>query len=300
MNLSRSFASLRFVLPMLVFATWADGASAQVDPVAARVLAEKNLCFTCHHLADRHVGPAFKDVAERYRSDSGARAALKAKLKAGGKGIWGNVPMPSHPQMPDADTDTLLRWILAMAASPEALAASDTLARAIVAQRCSLCHGLEGEGTNPATPRLAAQNSDYMAKQLLDFQQKRRQSTTMLPIAADLREAEIRSISAYYSSKPGIVNRNADAELAAVGKFLFLRGNPYAGTPPCAQCHGTNGHGTSKLPRLAGQQAEYVEAQLRRFAGGQRANDSAVMQAVTHKLSELEIKAIAEYVGTLI
>ena len=283
----------------ITFSAFVSEASAQVDPVAARALAEKNLCFTCHHLADRHVGPAFKDVAERYRDDSNALAALKEKLKAGGKGVWGNVPMPAHPELSGTDTDTLLRWVLAMKASPEALVGSDTMARAIIAQRCSLCHGLDGEGTNHMTPRLAAQNADYMTKQLLDFQQKRRQSPTMLTIASDLREGEIRSIATYFASKPAIVSRGSDPELAAVGKFLFLRGNPYAGTPPCAQCHGVNGHGTSKLPRLAGQQADYVETQLRGFASGQRANDSAIMKTVTHKLGELEIKAIAEYVGTL-
>jgi cytochrome c553 len=91
----------------------------------------------------------------------------------------------------------------------------------------------------------------------------------------------------------------ADPELASMGRFIFLRGNPYSGVASCSTCHGTNGQGTDTLPRLAGQHAQYTENQLKQFNTRERTNDNAVMHGIASKLTELELKAVAAYLSGL-
>ena len=90
-----------------------------------------------------------------------------------------------------------------------------------------------------------------------------------------------------------------DADFAAVGKFIFQRGNSYSGVPACASCHGASGHGTQQLPRLAGQHPAYLEIQLKEFSKRERTNDNAVMHTVAAKLTELETRAVSIYIGGL-
>ena len=84
-----------------------------------------------------------------------------------------------------------------------------------------------------------------------------------------------------------------------MGRFVFLRGNPYSGVAACASCHGPKGGGTETLPRLAGQHAQYTENQLKAFNKRERTNDNAVMHGIASKLSELELKAVAAYISGL-
>jgi len=82
-------------------------------PVAASdELAKKHACFACHTLDKKMVGPSYKEVAAKYRSDKGAPAKLAAKVKNGGQGVWGSVPMPPNAAVPDADIKALVGWIL--------------------------------------------------------------------------------------------------------------------------------------------------------------------------------------------
>jgi cytochrome c len=82
-------------------------------PVAAsEELAKKHACFACHTLDKKMVGPSYKEVAAKYRGDKGAAAKLAAKVKSGGQGVWGNVPMPPNGHVPDADIKALVSWIL--------------------------------------------------------------------------------------------------------------------------------------------------------------------------------------------
>lgn len=76
-------------------------------------LAQKNKCTTCHMIDKKLVGPAWMDVAKKYRGDKGAPAKLVDKVKKGGKGVWGDVPMPAQPA-PEADVKALVKFILAL------------------------------------------------------------------------------------------------------------------------------------------------------------------------------------------
>lgn len=75
-------------------------------------LAQKYSCTACHAVDKKVVGPAYKDVAKKYAADKGAEARLIAKVKAGGSGVWGSIPMPPNPQVSDADLKTLVKWVL--------------------------------------------------------------------------------------------------------------------------------------------------------------------------------------------
>lgn len=175
------------------------------------------------------------------------------------------------------------------------------LARAeeIVSGRCFLCHGLEGESASAVFPRLAGQHADYVARQLADFKSGKRKSDTMKPQAEELTPAEMKALGAFFENKKFGGRPAKDAELLAVGKFVYHRGNQFSGLPSCASCHGPKGLGSSQLPRLAGQHPRYVEDQLKQFNKRERNNDNAVMHTIASKLSELETHAVAEYVATL-
>lgn len=172
-------------------------------------------------------------------------------------------------------------------------------AEEIVSGRCFLCHGMEGESSSPLFPRLAGQHADYMVKQLEDFQSGRRKSSTMQPQAAELTRAEMRALGAFFEAKKPQPHKPEDADLAGVGRYIFLKGNPYSGVAACSSCHGPKAYGTPFLPRLAGQNPEYLATQLRQFNKRERTNDNAVMHAIASKLTDLEIQGVAQYLGAL-
>ena len=86
-----------------------------LDAKAAEALAQKSGCLACHSIQNKVVGPAYKEVAAKYKNDKGAEAKLIAKVKAGGSGVWGPVPMPANsPQVKDEDIKTIVQWVLSL------------------------------------------------------------------------------------------------------------------------------------------------------------------------------------------
>ncbi len=188
---------------------------------------------------------------------------------------------------------------LAGSAAGPALAADVARATEIVQGKCFICHGAEGESSSPVFPRLAGQHAAYVARQLADYKSGKRVSSTMKPMVEDLEADDFKALGAYFESRPTHLHKVDDAELAQMGRFIYLRGNPYSGVAACATCHGPKGHGTEQLPRLAGQHAQYTENQLKAFNKRERTTDNAVMQAVAGKLTELELKAVSAYLAGL-
>ena len=76
-------------------------------------LAQASGCTTCHAMDKRVIGPSVKEIAQKYGKDKGAEASLVKKVKAGGKGVWGEMPMPPNAHVKDEDIKTLVQWILA-------------------------------------------------------------------------------------------------------------------------------------------------------------------------------------------
>ncbi|WP_394780164.1 c-type cytochrome [Undibacterium sp.] len=80
--------------------------------IDAASLAKKYACMACHGVSNKIVGPAFRDVQKKYAGVSGVENTLSAKIKAGGQGVWGSVPMPANTQVPDADIKIIVKWIM--------------------------------------------------------------------------------------------------------------------------------------------------------------------------------------------
>lgn len=88
---------------------------AMASAFASQELAQKNNCLACHAVANKVVGPAYKDVAAKYKGQKDAEATLVVNIKKGGSGKWGQVPMPPQTTLGDADATALAKWILSQA-----------------------------------------------------------------------------------------------------------------------------------------------------------------------------------------
>jgi cbb3-type cytochrome c oxidase subunit III len=175
----------------------------------------------------------------------------------------------------------------------------------IATQVCAACHGADGNSTAPANPKLAGQHSDYLYKQLVNFKVKtgakeaERANAVMAGFAAMLSDHDMRNVSAWYESqklKPAAAKNKDTVEL---GQRIYRGGIASKNVAACAGCHSPNGAGIpSQYPRLAGQYAEYTESQLVAFRQGQRKN-SDQMTVIAARLSDVEIKAVADYIAGL-
>jgi cytochrome c553 len=179
-------------------------------------------------------------------------------------------------------------------------------AQNIAAQVCAACHAADGNSIAPANPKIAAQIPEYLHKQLADFKAQggkkpARESPIMMPMVANLSEADMKGLAAFYAGQKLKPAAAADKNLAALGQKLWRGGNAATGVPACAGCHGPAGAGMpAQYPRLAGQYAEYIASQLKAFKEGGRANDpNGMMRGVTARMSEREIRAVAEYAAGL-
>jgi len=102
----------RAVLTALALVANASTAALAADP--NEELLKKNACTACHAVDKKVVGPAYKEVAAKYRGDKTAEAKLIDKVKNGGVGVWGQVPMPPNAQVKDEDVKTLVKWVLSL------------------------------------------------------------------------------------------------------------------------------------------------------------------------------------------
>ena len=99
---------------IVILAAFAALASASAFAADELALAQKSGCMACHAVDKKVVGPAYKDVAAKYKADKGAAAKLEDKVKKGGVGVWGQVPMPPNSQVSDADIKKLVAWVLSV------------------------------------------------------------------------------------------------------------------------------------------------------------------------------------------
>lgn len=104
-----------FIKPALLAACLMSMASAAqaVDAAAAKALAQKSACLACHAVDKKMVGPSYKDVAAKHKDEAGALEKVAARIKSGGSGIYGPVPMPPQPNLKDDELKLLAAWILA-------------------------------------------------------------------------------------------------------------------------------------------------------------------------------------------
>jgi len=171
---------------------------------------------------------------------------------------------------------------------------------------CAACHAADGNSTAPANPKIAGQISEYLHKQLVDFKPQgdkkpARESPVMIGMVANLSDADMKALAAFYAGQQLKPSAAADKTLVALGQKLWRGGNTATGVPACAGCHGPAGAGMpAQYPRIAGQYAEYIVAQLKAFKEGARANDpNGMMRGVTARMTDREIRAVAEYAAGL-
>ena len=176
----------------------------------------------------------------------------------------------------------------------------------IVTQVCAACHGPNGNSVAPANPKLAGQFSEYLYKQLTNFKAQggkkaERENPIMAGMVANLSDADMKNVAAYFSERTLKPDVAQDKNLAAIGQKLYRGGNAATGVVACAGCHGPSGAGIpTQYPHIAGQYAVYVESQLKAFRSGARANDpNGMMRGVAARMTDEEIKAVAQYVAGL-
>jgi cytochrome c553 len=200
-------------------------------------------------------------------------------------------------------------YVVAMAALVATSALADTASSqplpdvakgsTISANVCAACHANDGTRGVPTYPILQGQHFDYLVKQLDEFKSGKRDNPIMKGMAATLSPDDMRNVAAFYeskSAKPGSATSKATVEMA---REIWKGGIPAKQVPACAGCHGPTGAGVpAQYPRVGGQWTPYTQSQLEAFRSGKRAN-SPQMNAIAARLSDDEIKALADYMAGL-
>ena len=164
---------------------------------------------------------------------------------------------------------------------------------------CMSCHSTDGSRGSPANPIIQGQHSDYLVKQLTEFKAGTRNNPIMKGIASTLTPDDMRNVAAFYATKQAKSGFAKNKDFVALGEKIYRGGIAERSIPACAGCHSPNGAGIpAQYPRLAGQHADYTEAQLVAFRNGVRKN-SVPMAGVAAKMNDREIKAVSDYIAGL-
>jgi cytochrome c553 len=167
-----------------------------------------------------------------------------------------------------------------------------------VTTTCQNCHGPKGNSVSATFPRLNGQQADYIAAQLKNFRGHSRTDphavAYMWGMASQLDDAIIGELAKYYSSQAPTAPQSGGA-LAEQGRKIYENGAPADGVPPCLACHGAHGEGSSIIPRIAGQHADYLKKQLEAFRSTLRESD--VMHANTKDMTDTEIEAVVSFLA---
>ena len=164
---------------------------------------------------------------------------------------------------------------------------------------CASCHGAGGNSTIVANPKLAGQVGTYLHKQLVDFTTPNRNQPVMTTYARMLSEEEKQNIAAWLATQQPKQGAARNKDTLDLGRKIYRGGIAERGVAACASCHGATGSGIpAQYPRLAGQHQDYTVAQLGLFKGHGRKN-SPEMATIAARMSDDEMKAVADYVAGL-
>jgi cytochrome c553 len=164
---------------------------------------------------------------------------------------------------------------------------------------CASCHGKDGNSEITTFPKLAGQQAEYLAREMKDFKDGKRESEVMAPFLANLSDQDMADLAAFYAKQNPSAAKGGDPALLSVGKKLYLEGNSKSGVPSCDGCHEEDGTGSKKFPRVAGQHVDYTMEQMRLYAAGKRKNGVKVMLTVAERLTEQEARAVSEYMASM-
>jgi cytochrome c553 len=190
-------------------------------------------------------------------------------------------------------------FMLAVSLEAAAEAQAKRSAEQIVNTVCAACHAVDGNSVVTLNPKLAGQHPEYLQKQLMEFKSGKRANAVMSGMAAGLSDDEMKELAAYFAAKKLILGQATKNGAGSLGEKIYRAGNAATNVPACAACHGPNGAGIPKqFPRLHGQHADYTLAQLKAFRTGERAN-APMMMAISAKLTDAEMAAVADYIQGL-
>jgi cytochrome c553 len=170
----------------------------------------------------------------------------------------------------------------------------------LAAELCSVCHGPGGHSQSPVYPVLAAQQAEYLEKQLKAFRDHSRGEPVahdfMWGIARGLDDRTIAALAAFFAAQPPPPGEAADAALAARGRKLYEEGAPDRQIAACSACHGPQAAGAGLFPRLAGQHPDYVVKQLQFIQNALR--EVPAMHGLIQQLTPEDMRAVAAYVAS--
>jgi cytochrome c553 len=207
---------------------------------------------------------------------------------------------------PAAFASTLLVAVLAVPLTPsvwanEPAAPKADLAKgqAISTNVCAACHTADGSRGLPANPILQGQHPEYLAKQLAEFKAGKRTNAIMQGMAAPLSDEDMKNVAAFYASKQAKPGFAKSKDTVALGEKIYRAGIADKQVPACAGCHSPTGAGIpAQYPRVGGQHADYISAQMQAFRDHKRTN-SVPMQAIAARMSNDEIAAVSDYIAGL-
>ena len=184
----------------------------------------------------------------------------------------------------------------ALAAAPAAPAKADLAkGQEKATQVCAACHTADGSRGTPANPILQGQHAEYLVKQLNEFKSGKRANPVMSGMAAALTPEDMKNVAAFYESKQAKPGFSKNKDTVALGEKIYRGGIAAKQVPACAGCHSPTGAGIpAQYPRLSGQHADYVTAQMVAFRDGGRKN-SIQMNQIAAKMNDREIRAVADY-----
>jgi len=158
---------------------------------------------------------------------------------------------------------------------------------------CSACHGPNGNSDNPAVPSIAQQPGQFVSTALYQYREGNRKDPQMSPMAANLSNAEMNQLAEYFSKQAAAAPKHqSKPDNVANGPGLAKKYN-------CSQCHGPKMLGQQHIPRIAGQQYEYLRVQLKGFKAGTRADIDGNMTSAAKAVSEQDLEALADYLAGL-
>jgi cytochrome c553 len=172
--------------------------------------------------------------------------------------------------------------------------AADAEALEKKAALCNACHGAQGISTNPVFPTLAGQPKQFVTTQLVMFREGNRKNPLMSPIAADMANAEINDYGTYFAAQAPVAPASSAMDPARVEAAQRLADKYH-----CVSCHGPALKGQQHIPRLAGQQAEYLKVQLRGFKAQTRFDMDGNMTSAAQPLTDADIEILSEYLAAL-
>lgn len=172
-------------------------------------------------------------------------------------------------------------------------AAQDIEAGRTKSQACAACHGADGNSQSGQFPNLAGQTWRYIYVQLKDYKEGRRSDPIMTAMAASLSRQDMIDIGNYYAAQ------KAKPSTFKADETKIKLGQAKANETLCSMCHLGGFSGQNEIPRVAGQQYEYIVKQMKDFKARTRTNDAGNMTSVAQTLSEADIENLAHYITSL-